>query len=98
LTFYEIYYKKKFFTLYSKVCAHEVCIKKPCFNFQGEKRGLIELAIKACKKHNKKIGICGQGPSNKIHFAKWLIDAGIDSLGLIPESVIKTILELKKLA
>jgi hypothetical protein len=31
-------------------------------------------------------------------FAKWLIDAGIDSLGLIPESVIKTILELHKLS
>ena len=61
-------------------------------------KGLIEMAIKACKKHNKKIGICGQGPSDKIHFAKWLIDAGIDSLGLIPESVIKTILELDKLS
>ncbi len=61
-------------------------------------KGLIELAIKACKKHNKKIGICGQGPSDKLLFAKWLIDAGIDSLGLIPESVIKTILELEKLA
>ena len=60
-------------------------------------KGLIELAIKACKKYNKKIGICGQGPSDRIHFAKWLIDAGIDSLGLIPESVIKTIIELEKL-
>ena len=58
---------------------------------------MIKMAIHACKKHNKKIGICGQGPSDKLHFAKWLIDAGIDSLGLIPESVIKTILDLEKI-
>jgi pyruvate,water dikinase len=61
-------------------------------------KALILLAIKACKKHNKKIGICGQAPSDKINFAKWLIDASIDSLGLIPESVIKTILYLDKLS
>ena len=58
---------------------------------------MIKMAINACKKYNKKIGICGQGPSDKIKFAKWLIDAGIDSLGLIPESVIKTILELQNI-
>ena len=58
---------------------------------------MIKMAIAACKKHNKKIGICGQGPSDKLPFAKWLIDAGIDSLGLIPESVIKTILDLEKI-
>ena len=57
---------------------------------------LIKMAIKACKKANKKIGICGQGPSDKPEFAKWLMEEGIDSLGLIPESVIDTILTLNK--
>jgi len=58
---------------------------------------VIKIAIKACKKHNKKIGICGQAPSDRPELAKWLVEQGIDSLGLIPESVIKTILLLDEL-
>lgn len=55
---------------------------------------LIQMAIAACKKHDKYIGICGQGPSDHPDLAKWLIEHGIDSLSLNPDSVIKTIFYL----
>ena len=55
---------------------------------------LISWAIKACKKHGKKIGICGQGPSDFPDFAQFLIDEGIDSISLTPDSVIKTYFSL----
>jgi pyruvate,water dikinase len=58
---------------------------------------MITWAIKACKKHGKKIGICGQGPSDFPDFAKFLIDEGIDSMSLTPDSVIKTIFTLNEM-
>lgn len=51
---------------------------------------LLSMAIATCKKHNKYIGICGQGPSDYPDFAKWLVEQGIDSLSLNPDSVIDT--------
>lgn len=51
---------------------------------------LIADAIKACKKQNKYVGICGQGPSDHPDFAKWLLEQGIDSVSLNPDTVIKT--------
>ena len=51
---------------------------------------LLENAINACKKANKYIGICGQGPSDHPDFAKWLMDHGIDSVSLNPDSVLDT--------
>jgi len=51
---------------------------------------LLENAIKACKKANKYIGICGQGPSDHPDFAKWLMEHGIDSVSLNPDSVLDT--------
>ena len=51
---------------------------------------LLENAINACKKANKYIGICGQGPSDHPDFAKWLMDKGIDSVSLNPDSVLDT--------
>ena len=51
---------------------------------------LLENAIKACKKQGKYIGICGQGPSDHPDFAKWLMDQGIDSVSLNPDSVLDT--------
>ena len=51
---------------------------------------LIERAIQACNARNKYIGICGQGPSDHPDFAKWLMDKGIASMSLNPDSVIKT--------
>jgi len=51
---------------------------------------LLENAIRACKKANKYIGICGQGPSDHPDFAKWLMEHGIDSVSLNPDSVLDT--------
>jgi pyruvate,water dikinase len=47
-------------------------------------------AIQACKKANKYIGICGQGSSDHPDLAKWLMDQGIDSVSLNPDSVLDT--------
>ncbi len=51
---------------------------------------LIKMAIKACEKQNKYIGICGQGPSDYPDFAKWLFENKISSLSLNPDTVIDT--------
>lgn len=51
---------------------------------------LIKMAIKACKKQNKYIGICGQAPSDYPDFAYWLLEQDIDSISLNPDSVIRT--------
>lgn len=55
---------------------------------------LIEKAIQACKTAHKTIGICGQGPSDYIDFARWLMEKGIDSVSLNPDSVLSTWMEL----
>ena len=61
---------------------------------------MFSLAIKACRKLDKYIGICGQGPSDHADFAKWLIEEGIETISLNPDTVIETWLylanELKK--
>ena len=51
---------------------------------------LIEQAIKACLAQGKYIGICGQGPSDHPDFAHWLMDQGISSISLNPDTVIET--------
>ncbi len=51
---------------------------------------LLSNAIQACKKADKYIGICGQGPSDHPDLAKWLMDQGIDSVSLNPDSVLDT--------
>ena len=51
---------------------------------------LLKMAIQACKKQQKYIGICGQGPSDHPDFARWLLDQGIDSLSLNPDTVLET--------
>jgi pyruvate,water dikinase len=51
---------------------------------------LMMNAIQACKKANKYIGICGQGPTDYPDFAKWLMEQGIDSVSLNPDSVLDT--------
>lgn len=55
---------------------------------------LLHMAISACKKQGKYIGICGQGPSDHPDFAEWLMQEGIDSLSLNPDSVLDTCLFL----
>jgi len=51
---------------------------------------LVARAIAACRKQGKYVGICGQGPSDHIDFALWLVAQGIESLSLNPDSVIET--------
>ena len=51
---------------------------------------LISQAIKACLSQGKYIGICGQGPSDHPDFAHWLMDQGISSISLNPDTVIET--------
>ena len=55
---------------------------------------MLEMAITACRKANKYVGICGQGPSDHPDLAKWLLDHGIDSVSLNPDTVIDTWLYL----
>jgi pyruvate, water dikinase len=57
-------------------------------------KALLSLAIKACRKQGKYIGICGQGPSDHPDFARWLVEEGIDSLSLNPDTVLDTWLML----
>lgn len=56
----------------------------------GAVKKLLSMAIQTCRKLNKYIGICGQGPSDHPDFAKWLIDEGIGSVSLNPDTVIST--------
>jgi pyruvate,water dikinase len=51
---------------------------------------LISQAIEACLSQGKYIGICGQGPSDHPDFARWLMDKGISSISLNPDTVIET--------
>ncbi len=51
---------------------------------------MLLRAIQACQKQSKYVGICGQGPSDHLDFAKWLVEAGIESISLNPDSVVAT--------
>jgi pyruvate,water dikinase len=51
---------------------------------------LMALAIKACRAQHKYVGICGQGPSDHPELARWLVQQGIDSLSLNPDTVVET--------
>lgn len=55
---------------------------------------MIERAISVAKQYDRKIGICGQAPSDYPEFARFLVDQGIDSISLNPDSVLKTLLEI----
>ncbi len=57
-------------------------------------KALISMAIQACRKQGKYIGICGQGPSDYPDFAQWLMEQGIDSVSLNPDTVVETWLYL----
>ena len=58
---------------------------------------MLSIAINACNKKNKYIGICGQGPSDYPDFANWLVKEGIQSISLNPDSVIDTWIYLSKI-
>jgi pyruvate,water dikinase len=53
-------------------------------------KALLSIAIAACRKHGKYVGICGQGPSDHPDFARWLVAQGIESLSLNPDTVLET--------
>lgn len=53
-------------------------------------KALLTMTISACKKQGKYIGICGQGPSDHPDFARWLLDQGIESMSLNPDTVVET--------
>ena len=59
-------------------------------------KSMLSMTIKACKEQSKYVGICGQGPSDHTDFAKWLLEEGIESISLNPDTVIETWLELAK--
>jgi pyruvate,water dikinase len=53
-------------------------------------KALLSRAIAACRRQGKYVGICGQGPSDHIDFARWLVEQGIESISLNPDSVVET--------
>ena len=53
-------------------------------------RQLLAMAIAACRKRGKYVGICGQGPSDHPDLARWLLDQGIESMSLNPDTVVET--------
>jgi pyruvate,water dikinase len=53
-------------------------------------KAVLAMAIKACRKAGKYIGICGQGPSDHPDLARWLLEQGIESMSLNPDTVIET--------
>jgi len=57
-------------------------------------KAMLKMAIEACRKQGKYVGICGQGPSDHPDLAEWLMDQGIDSVSLNPDTVVSTWLDL----
>jgi pyruvate,water dikinase len=53
-------------------------------------KAMLSMAIQACRKAGKYIGICGQGPSDHPDLARWLLDQGIESMSLNPDTVVET--------
>ena len=58
---------------------------------------LFSMAIQTAKRRGKYVGICGQGPSDHPDLAEWLMDEGIESVSLNPDTVVDTWLRLAKL-
>jgi pyruvate,water dikinase len=53
-------------------------------------KALLHMAIQACRRQGKYVGICGQGPSDHPDLARWLLDEGINSISLNPDTVVET--------
>jgi len=53
-------------------------------------KALLAMTIKACRDAGKYVGICGQGPSDHPDLARWLLDQGIESMSLNPDTVVET--------
>ncbi len=74
----------------SSLVAHTFDERDPAVKF------MLSAAIKACKARGKYVGICGQGPSDHPDLAEWLLDQGIESMSLNPDTVVETWLRLAK--
>ncbi|WP_047243279.1 phosphoenolpyruvate synthase [Chromobacterium subtsugae] len=59
-------------------------------------KAMLHMSIQACRKMGKYVGICGQGPSDHPDFAKWLVEEGIETVSLNPDTVVETWLYLAK--
>ncbi|NNG39007.1 phosphoenolpyruvate synthase [Flexivirga sp. ID2601S] len=59
-------------------------------------KAMLTMAITACKEQGKYVGICGQGPSDHPDLAEWLVDQGIESISLNPDTVVETWLRIAK--
>jgi pyruvate, water dikinase len=57
-------------------------------------KALMAMAISACRKAGKYVGICGQGPSDHPELAAWLLNQGIESISLNPDTVVETWIDL----
>ena len=57
---------------------------------------LIRSVIKTAKQKGVKIGLCGQAPSDYPEFARFLVEEGIDSISLAPDTIVKTTIDIKK--
>jgi len=53
-------------------------------------KAMLDMAIRACKARGKYVGICGQGPSDHPDLARWLLERGIESMSLNPDTVVET--------
>jgi pyruvate,water dikinase len=72
-------------------------IVAPLFDERNDAvKALLAMAIKACRERGKYIGICGQGPSDHPDLAEWLMDQGIESVSLNPDTVVETWMSLAK--
>lgn len=60
-------------------------------------KDMVRMVIEKAKGNNRKIGICGQAPSDYPEFARFLVELGIDSISLNPDSLLKTLLDIAKL-
>ena len=60
-------------------------------------KAMLSMAIRACREAGKYVGICGQGPSDYPELARWLVEQGIDSLSLNPDTVVETWLMLSRM-
>jgi len=53
-------------------------------------KAMLKMAVEACNRAGKYVGICGQGPSDHPDLAQWLMDIGIQSMSLNPDTVVDT--------
>ncbi|MDR2173863.1 MAG: phosphoenolpyruvate synthase [Burkholderiales bacterium] len=61
-------------------------------------KAMLSMAISACRAKERYVGICGQGPSDHPDFAQWLVEQGIETISLNPDTVVETWLALAKAA